>query len=126
MNIRFALFTALLGSAAVLTSAAVITELIPPTYYKMKALGDSGVTVHYREAGNPTDHTIILWHGFPSSSHQYRDLTPLLSDKFHIIAPDYPGFGSTEFPADYNFTFDNIGSTMADFVDTLDLASYSM
>jgi hypothetical protein len=64
--------------------------------YHTQTVGD--VDAFYREAGNPRDPTLLLLHGFPSSSHQFRDLIPLISTDFHIIAPDYPGFGSTIAP----------------------------
>lgn len=93
--------------------------------YHTETVGE--VNVFYRESGNPENPTLLLLHGFPSSSHQYRDLIPLLSDEFHIIAPDYPGFGYTTVNSDsYNYTFDNLGATMGDFVDSLNLTNFSM
>ncbi|WP_193163316.1 alpha/beta fold hydrolase [Microbulbifer hainanensis] len=87
-----------------------------------------GVRVFYREAGESSNPTLLLLHGFPSSSHQFRELIPLLADKFHIIAPDFPGFGFTEIPEErkYVYSFDAIGKTIVDFVDVLGLKSYAM
>src|SRR5262250_947923 len=59
----------------------------------------SGVKIFYREAGDPSKPTIVLLHGFPSSSYSFNDLIPLLADRFHVIAPDYPGMGYSEAPA---------------------------
>ena len=59
----------------------------------------AGVNIFYREAGNPKSPTILLLHGFPTSSHMFRDLIPLLADRFHLLAPDYPGFGHSARPA---------------------------
>lgn len=87
-----------------------------------------GVRVFYREAGEPTNPTLLLLHGFASSSHQFRELIPLLADKFHLVAPDLPGFGFTEVPAarDYRYTFDALGETLTRFVDALGLERYAL
>ncbi|MEX3776559.1 alpha/beta fold hydrolase [Pseudomonas sp. MYb118] len=87
-----------------------------------------GVKVFYREAGAPDAPVLLLLHGFPSSSHQFRDLIPLLADKYRLIAPDLPGFGFTEVTAqrNYRYTFDAIGETIRQFVDVLDLKRYAM
>jgi pimeloyl-ACP methyl ester carboxylesterase len=87
-----------------------------------------GVRVFYREAGEPAKPTLLLLHGFPSSSHQFRQLIPLLSAHFHIIAPDLPGFGFTEVPAErkYKYTFDALAETLGHFVETLGLKRYAM
>ncbi|MDN2485380.1 alpha/beta hydrolase [Kosakonia sacchari] len=87
-----------------------------------------GVKVFYREAGNPENPVLLLLHGFPSSSHQFRELIPLLADKFHLIAPDLPGFGFTEVPAerDYSYSFDGLANTLIAFVDALNLHRFAM
>jgi pimeloyl-ACP methyl ester carboxylesterase len=59
----------------------------------------AGLGLFYREAGDPSKPTIVLLHGFPSSSYQFHDLIPLLADRFHVIAPDHPGMGFSEVPA---------------------------
>ena len=68
------------------------------------------LTIFYREAGRPENPKLLLLHGFPSSSHQYRNLIPALADRFHIIAPDYPGFGQSDMPdpAMFPYTFDRL------------------
>src|ERR1700761_4762230 len=62
-----------------------------------------GTEVFYREAGDPKSPTILLLHGFPTSSHMFRDLIPRLADRFHLVAPDYPGFGYSAQPGVENF-----------------------
>ncbi|HJR31719.1 MAG TPA: alpha/beta hydrolase [Pseudomonas sp.] len=87
-----------------------------------------GVRIFYREAGAADAPVLLLLHGFPSSSHQFRDLIPLLADKYRLIAPDLPGFGFTEVPAERNYvyTFDAIGKTLDAFVEVLGLKRYAM
>ncbi|MDD1964126.1 alpha/beta hydrolase [Pseudomonas putida] len=87
-----------------------------------------GVRVFYREAGDRALPTLLLLHGFPSSSHQFRQLIPLLAPHFHVIAPDLPGFGFTEVPEarNYVYSFDGLARTLTDFVDALGLKSYAM
>ena len=71
-----------------------------------------GLTVFYREAGDPTNPKLLLLGGFPSSSHQFRNLIPALADRFHVISPDYPGFGNTDMPdpATWDYTFDHLAA----------------
>ncbi|WP_413726025.1 alpha/beta fold hydrolase [Sodalis sp. RH16] len=97
-----------------------------PVHYQF--IDVDGVRVFYREAGNADAPTLLLLHGFPSSSHQFRELIPLLADKFHLIAPDLPGFGFTEVPAErnYAYSFDALGKTLVHFVDALGLKSYAL
>ena len=77
-----------------------------------------GLNIAYREAGNPTNPKLVLLHGFPASSHQYRDLIRLLADRFHLIAPDYPGFGlsDTPDPATFSYTFDRLAQVIKRFL----------
>jgi pimeloyl-ACP methyl ester carboxylesterase len=78
----------------------------------------AGVRVFYREAGEPSKPTIVLLHGFPSSSHQFHDLIPLLADRFHVIAPDYPGMGYSDAPDPTVLrpTFDDVAMTIDAFI----------
>jgi pimeloyl-ACP methyl ester carboxylesterase len=86
----------------------------------------NGRQVFYREAGDPALPTLILLHGFPTSSFMFRNLIPLLSDRFHVIAPDYIGFGQSDAPsvADFDYTFDNLTDHVEGLIDQLDLTSY--
>jgi pimeloyl-ACP methyl ester carboxylesterase len=78
----------------------------------------AGVKIAYREAGHPANPKLVLLHGFPASSHQYRDLIRALADRFHVIAPDYPGFGHSDIPdpATYAYTFDGISEVIERFL----------
>ena len=77
-----------------------------------------GLSIAYREAGDSTNPKLVLLHGFPASSHQYRDLVPALADQFHVIAPDYPGFGLSDVPdpATWPYTFDRIAGVIEHFL----------
>lgn len=95
---------------------------------KFKTIEIDGINIAYREAGNPENPTIVLLHGYPSSSHQYRKVLSSLSDSYHLIAPDYPGFGNSDFPSpdDYEYTFDNIAKTMDAFLEKKEVNSYAI
>ena len=73
-----------------------------------------GLTVFYREAGDPASPRLLLLGGYPASSHQFRNLIPLLADRFHVVAPDYPGFGYTDMPdpATFAYTFDHLAEVV--------------
>jgi pimeloyl-ACP methyl ester carboxylesterase len=77
-----------------------------------------GLKIAYREAGVPGNPKLVLLHGFPASSHQYRNLIRVLADRFHVIAPDYPGFGNSDCPdpAEYAYSFDGIALTVEAFL----------
>jgi pimeloyl-ACP methyl ester carboxylesterase len=85
-----------------------------------------GTEIFYREAGRPEAPVIVLLHGFPSSSHMFRNLIPRLSGHFRVIAPDYPGFGhsATPSPAAYNYNFDNLARTVDRFLADLGATRY--
>jgi pimeloyl-ACP methyl ester carboxylesterase len=87
-----------------------------------------GVAVFYREAGPPNGPVILLLHGFPTSSFQYRELIPRLADRYRVIAPDLPGFGFTEVPEQrrYKYSFDALATTVMAFTDALQLKSYAL
>lgn len=87
-----------------------------------------GVTVFYREAGPADAPVVLLLHGFPTSSFQYRELIPRLADKYRVIAPDLPGFGFTEVPErrQYKYSFDALAQTMLAFTDALHLKRYAL
>jgi pimeloyl-ACP methyl ester carboxylesterase len=87
-----------------------------------------GVGVFYREAGPPDAPTIVLLHGFPSSSRMFETLIPLLATRYHLIAPDYPGFGQSDAPppARYHYTFDHLAETMNGLLEQLGLRHYTL
>jgi pimeloyl-ACP methyl ester carboxylesterase len=87
-----------------------------------------GVRVFYREAGNPKAPAILLLHGFPSSSHMFRNVIPKLANRYRVVAPDLPGFGFTEVPQerDYVYTFDALAKTIGDFVEAVGLTRFAI
>ncbi|TRX60578.1 alpha/beta hydrolase [Fulvivirga sp. M361] len=87
-----------------------------------------GVKVAYREAGNPENPAIVLLHGFPTSSHMYRKVLAALSDEYYLIAPDYPGFGESDFPSPdtFEYTFDHLASIIDDFLESMSINRYAL
>src|SRR5437762_13853630 len=93
-------------------------------HYRTAAVGDH--QIFYREAGDRNQPSLLLLHGFPSSSHMFRNLIALLSDRFHIVAPDLPGFGFSQSPPRslFEFTFVILAKAIGVFTATLDLTGY--
>ena len=87
-----------------------------------------GFEVFYREAGQEDAPTVLLLHGFPSSSHMFRDLMPLLADSYHVVAPDLPGFGQSALPAreQFKYTFDNLAKVIARFTEVVGLRRFAI
>ena len=87
-----------------------------------------GVNVFHRSAGLPTAPVLLLLHGFPDSSFQFRELIPLLASKFRVLAPDLPAFGFTEVPAErnYQYTFDSLSATIEAFLDALNVDKFAV
>src|SRR5215470_13620204 len=102
------------------------TVLVPRT--SIHRIEADGVKVFYREAGPADAPVVLLLHGFPASSFQYRELIPRLADKYRVIAPDLPGFGFTEVPdkRNYKYTFEALAHTIEEFTDALNLQKYAM
>src|SRR6185437_9099353 len=88
----------------------------------------AGHRIFYREAGSPAAPAVVLLHGTPASSHQYRNLIPALADRYHVIAPDYPGFGHSDVPSvdEFSYTFDNLADHVDALLDHLGLQRYAM
>jgi pimeloyl-ACP methyl ester carboxylesterase len=97
-----------------------------PTVYKTISVKD--LKIFYREAGSPDKPTLLLLHGFPSNSRMFETLIPLLSDRYHCIAPDLPGFGFSEAPpaSTFNYSFDHLAEYLKAFTDSLHLTSYHL
>jgi pimeloyl-ACP methyl ester carboxylesterase len=114
-----ALGVAFVDSAARADNASGIT-------YRTVSIED--VDIFYREAGDPDRPTLLLLHGFPTSSHMFRDLIAELADEFHLVAPDYPGYGFSSMPAvdEFDYSFDNVARIMEKFVDTIGLDRFSL
>jgi len=87
-----------------------------------------GRKIFYREAGSKDAPTIVLLHGFPTSSHMFRDLMPLLAGRFHLVAPDFPGFGQSEMPEReaYDYTFANIANTISGFIENIGAKKFAI
>jgi len=94
----------------------------------VRTIEADGVSLFYREAGQADAPVILLLHGFPTSSHMFRDLIPQLARKYRVIAPDLPGFGFTNVPParNYRYTFDSLARTIGAFVDALGLTRYAI
>jgi pimeloyl-ACP methyl ester carboxylesterase len=87
---------------------------------KLNVTLSTGENIFYREAGSPSDPTILLLHGFPASSFQYRNMIPILaSHGYHVLAPDFPGFGFTVVPDTYNYTFENLANSVGNWLKAL-------
>lgn len=97
-----------------------------PTFYKNVKV--NGLNIFYREAGDVTKPTILLLHGYPTSSHMFRNLITDLSVQYHVLAPDYPGFGRSDQPLikDFEYTFDNMANIVEGFLIELDVKKYSI
>jgi pimeloyl-ACP methyl ester carboxylesterase len=96
------------------------------TTYKYATVG--GRKIFYREAGSKDAPTIVLLHGFPTSSHMFRDLIPLLAGRFHLVAPDFPGFGQSDMPEReaYDYTFANIANTISGFIENIGAKKFAI
>lgn len=95
---------------------------------KYKTIKVEGLDIFYREAGRLDKPTILLLHGFPSSSHMFRNLIKDLKDKYHLVAPDYPGFGNSSMPSasEFDYTFDHLASVIDSFMFALNIEKYSL
>ncbi|TCP66596.1 pimeloyl-ACP methyl ester carboxylesterase [Sphingomonas sp. PP-CE-1G-424] len=118
-----------LASIPSLLTAAPPQPKEPPVskiHYRRKQVGE--VDVFYREAGPADAPVLLLLHGFPSASHMFRDLIPLLADRYRVIAPDLAGFGQTRAPARgaFPYTFDTLARVLGEFVDALGLDRYAL
>ncbi len=101
---------------------------IKPVPVSYKSIEINGLDIFYREAGNTTKPTILLLHGYPTSSHMFRNLITDLSVHYHVLAPDYPGFGRSDQPAiaDFEYTFDNMANIVEGFLKELKVEKYSI
>ena len=132
-NLKHAFSAAFLAlgliTAPVITStSAQATSIQTETAVHYKTTEIEGLEIFYREAGAKDAPTLLLLHGFPTSSQQYRNLIPALADKYHVIAPDYPGFGRSAMPSrdDFDYSFASYASLMEGFTHNLKLDSYSL
>jgi len=98
----------------------------PVTFHRTAKV--AGLDIFYREAGERGEPVVVLLHGFPSSSHMYRNLIPALADRYHVIAPDLPGFGLSEMPSpeDFDYSFAEFGTVVAALLDQLGVEAYAL
>jgi len=98
------------------------------TAIKYRTADVDGLTIFYREAGAADAPVLLLLHGFPSASHMFRDLIPLLADRFRIIAPDLPGFGQSDMPprSDFTYTFDRVADVIDRFTEVIGLKRFAI
>ncbi len=109
------------------TDPASVGETVGRRVYHRTVKID-GLDIFYREAGPPDAPTILLLHGFPTSSHMFRNLIPALADEFHVVAPDYPGYGNSSMPSlkEFDYSFERFADIVEKLTDTLSLRRYSI
>ena len=109
-------------------SAPAFAEDRPAATVQHKTVEVDGLKIFYREAGPKDAPTLLLLHGFPTSSQMFRNLIPALAERFHLIAPDYPGFGNSDAPgvAEFDYTFDNLAKIIDRFTQRIGLDRYSL
>ncbi len=112
--------------SGVLAFAEEKSEINNQTLHKTVKI--DGLDIFYREAGPKDAPTIVLLHGFPTSSHMFRNLIPELSDKYHVIAPDYPGYGFSSMPSvdEFDYTFDNLAVVVEKFINKMGIDNYTL
>lgn len=127
------LITPLILAAASLTAVAnnkneLKNDIMKSYAVHYKTIKADGLNIFYREAGPKDAPVILLMHGYPTSSVMFRNLIPVLSKKYHVIAPDLPGFGFSDAPSrsEYVYTFDNLAKTMQAFIDNMGLKRFAM
>jgi pimeloyl-ACP methyl ester carboxylesterase len=125
-NIQTLLLVGLAATQFALTATADSAGTSNQVHYK--TIDIDGVEIFYREAGSPENPTLLLLHGFPTSSHMFRNLIDDLKEDYHLVAPDYPGFGNSEQPPidEFEYTFDHFAEIVEDFTEELELDSYSL
>src|SRR6476620_1700117 len=101
-------------------------SVTPTVFYRTLNVED--LEIFYREAGPRDSPTVLLLHGFPSSSHMFRNLIPMLADKYHVGAPDFPGYGESSAPSvnDFDYSFERLATVTEKFTEKLNLSSYAL
>ena len=114
------------ANGASLKTSGGDTSIANPIKYKTIEI--EGQKIFYREAGSPSKPAIVLLHGFPSSSHMFRNLIANLKGKYHLVAPDYPGFGNSSMPStkEFEYSFDHLANVVDSFIEELNLKKYSL
>ncbi len=122
------LLTLFVGASPSLAEAAKPSDVVRATKVWHRSVEIDGLTIFYREAGSPDSPTLLLLHGFPTSSHMFRNLIPALADRYHLVAPDYPGYGNSSMPPvdEFDYTFDRLAEIIGKLATTLGLERYSL
>ena len=131
LKIAFAIIlTGLLGRTEIMAQSNTIktSPALEVGVVHHRKVNVNGLGVFYRESGPAGAPTILLLHGYPTSSHMFRNLIPMLNKKYHVIAPDLPGFGNTDLPdrKTYTYSFENLAKTMQGFIDELGLKRFAI
>jgi pimeloyl-ACP methyl ester carboxylesterase len=123
-----AISVGLAASAGFLSAQMKDSAMAEPSRVTYHTTHVDGLKIFYREAGPKDAPTVVLLHGFPSSSHMFRELIPRLSDKYHVVAPDYPGYGYSDAPSpeQYVYTFDHLADTVDHFLTQQGITKYSI
>ncbi len=127
LALSFVLFFGAVNAAAS-KDAATSSATAPANQVRYQAVNVDGVQIFYREAGPKNAPTLLLLHGFPTSSQMYRDLIPRLATKYHVVAPDYPGYGYSDMPdrATFSYTFANYAELMDKFTRAVGVDHFAM
>jgi pimeloyl-ACP methyl ester carboxylesterase len=124
------IMTGLLGKTEIMAQSNTVktTPSLEVAVVHHRKVNVNGLGVFYRESGPAGAPTILLLHGYPTSSHMFRNLIPMLNKKYRVIAPDLPGFGYTDLPdrKSYSYTFENLAKTMQGFIDELGLKRFAI
>jgi pimeloyl-ACP methyl ester carboxylesterase len=121
--------TASLSAAGFVASALIAAPVhADPTQVRYRTQAIDNIEIFYREAGSPSAPTVLLLHGFPTSSHMFRELIPRLAQRYHVVAPDYPGYGfsSAPTPAAFSYTFHHLADIMSRFTQAIGLERYAL
>lgn len=118
----------LLVTFLIFASASLQAQEQPSVHVAHKTIDIEGVNIFYREAGSEDDPTIVLLHGFPTSSHMFRNLIPRLADRFHLIAPDYPGYGNSDAPPheEFEYSFDHLSKIVDKLLEKKGVNRYAL
>ena len=108
------------------TTATIVAPQSTAIHYRQIKI--EGVEIAYRDAGDPANPTVVLLHGFPTSSQMFRNLIPQLAERYHVLAPDYPGYGASEMPdrAAFEYSFANFANIVDSFLTEKDVSSYAL
>ncbi|MEO1530631.1 MAG: alpha/beta hydrolase [Pseudomonadota bacterium] len=121
-------FLTALPTATPIAQAADTVAVAPTAVVEHKTVTIDGLEIFYREAGDPSRPTILLLHGFPTSSQMFRNLIPELAERYHVLAPDYPGYGRSSMPAAdaYDYTFANLAGVVEGFLEAKNVESFAL